>query len=87
MRTTNTSDNLPTDVRPMDRCGQNWELYDPNEATFPGATSAWMMALLLDPLFHYWTLTSDHRIAEIVVKWCDFLDRQGIVPTVRRLIT
>ncbi|HEY8227441.1 MAG TPA: hypothetical protein VIG25_19385 [Pyrinomonadaceae bacterium] len=59
---------------------QNWELYDPNEATFPGATSAWMMALLLDPLFHYWTLTNDRRIAEIVVKWCDFLDRQGIVP-------
>jgi len=26
------------------------------EATFKGATSAWMMALLLDPLFHYWTL-------------------------------
>ena len=59
---------------------QNWELYDPNEATFPGATSAWMMALLLDPLFHYWTLTNDSRIAEMVVKWCDFLDRQGIVP-------
>jgi len=38
------------------------------------------MALLLDPLFHYWTLTNDRRIAEIVVKWCDFLDRQGIVP-------
>jgi len=59
---------------------QNWELYDPNEATFPGATSAWMMALLLDPLFHYWTLTKDSRIAQMVVKWCDFLDRQGIVP-------
>jgi hypothetical protein len=54
-------------------------LYDPNEATFPGATSAWMMALLLDPLFHYWTLTKDSRIPEMVVKWCDFLDRQGII--------
>ena len=71
----------PPDGHPPDgSLRQNWELYDPNEATFPGATSAWMMALLLDPLFHYWTLTSDHRIAEIVVKWCDFLDRQGIVP-------
>lgn len=71
----------PPDGQPPDgSLRQNWELYDPNEATFPGATSAWMMALLLDPLFHYWTLTSDHRIAEIVVKWCDFLDRQGIVP-------
>jgi hypothetical protein len=71
----------PPDGRPPDgSLRQNWELYDPNEATFPGATSAWMMALLLDPLFHYWTLTNDRRVAEIVVKWCDFLDRQGIVP-------
>ena len=71
----------PPDGRPPDgSLRQNWELYDPNEATFPGATSAWMMALLLDPLFHYWTLTHDSRVAEIVVKWCDFLDRQGIVP-------
>lgn len=71
----------PPDGRPPDgSLRQNWELYDPNEATFPGATSAWMMALLLDPLFHYWTLTKDARVAEIVVKWCDFLDRQGIVP-------
>jgi hypothetical protein len=71
----------PPDGRPPDgSLRQNWELYDPNEATFLGATSAWMMALLLDPLFHYWTLTNDSRVAEIVVKWCDFLDRQGIVP-------
>ena len=71
----------PPDGRPPDgSLRQNWELYDPNEATFPGATSAWMMALLLDPLFHYWTLTNDRRVAHIVVKWCDFLDRQGIVP-------
>jgi hypothetical protein len=71
----------PPDGRPPDgSLRQNWELYDPNEATFPGATSAWMMALLLDPLFHYWTLTKDRRVAQIVVKWCDFLDRQGIVP-------
>ena len=71
----------PPDGHPPDgSLRQNWELYDPNEATFPGATSAWMMALLLDPVFHYWTLTHDRRIAEIVVKWCDFLDRQGIVP-------
>ena len=71
----------PPDGRPPDgSLRQNWELYDPNEATFPGATSAWMMALLLDPLFHYWTITSDPRVGEIVVKWCDFLHRQGIVP-------
>jgi hypothetical protein len=39
-----------------------------------------MMALLLDPLFHYWTLTRDRRVPEIVIKWCDFLDRKGMVP-------
>ena len=71
----------PPDGRPPDgSLRQNWEMYDPNEATFPGATSAWMMALLLDPVFHYWTLTKDTRVPEMVVKWCDFLDRQGIVP-------
>lgn len=71
----------PPDGRPPDgSLRQNWELYDPNEATFPGATSAWMMALLLDPLFHYWTLTRDTRIPQIVIRWCDFLDRQGILP-------
>jgi len=70
----------PDGLPPDGSLRQNWELYDPSEATFPGATSAWMMALLLDPLFHYWTLTNDDRIADIVVKWCDFLDRQGIVP-------
>ena len=71
----------PPDGHPPDgSLRQDWALYDPNEATFKGATSAWMMALLLDPLFHYWTLTSDRRVPEIVIKWCDFLDRQGMVP-------
>ena len=59
---------------------QDWALYDPNEATFKGATSAWMMALLLDPLFHYWTLSGDRRVPQMIIKWCDFLDRQGMVP-------
>jgi len=71
----------PPDGRPADgSLRQDWALYDPNEATFKGATSAWMMALLLDPLFHYWTLTGDSRVPQIVTKWCDFLDRQGMVP-------
>jgi hypothetical protein len=39
-----------------------------------------MMAILLDPAFHYWTLTGDQRIPEMVLKWCDFLDRQGLQP-------
>ncbi len=59
---------------------QDWSLYDPNEASYKGATSAWMMALLLDPLFMYWTMTGDKRIPEMCVKWCDFLDRQGMTP-------
>jgi hypothetical protein len=71
----------PPDGRPADgSLRQDWALYDPNEADFKGATSAWMMALLLDPLFHYWTLTRDRRVPEMVIKWCDFLDRQGMVP-------
>ena len=71
----------PPDGRPADgSLRQDWALYDPNEASFKGATSAWMMALLLDPLFHYWTLSGDPRVPEIVSKWCDFLDRQGMVP-------
>jgi hypothetical protein len=71
----------PPDGRPGDGSfRQNWELYDPREAKFKGATSAWMTAILLDPLFHYWTLTGDARIPEMVTKWCDFLDRHGIQP-------
>jgi hypothetical protein len=71
----------PPDGYPPDgSLRQDWALYDPNEATYKGATSAWMMALLLDPLFQYWTLTRDGRVPEMVVKWCDFLDRRGFVP-------
>jgi hypothetical protein len=71
----------PPDGRPPDgSLRQDWALYDPNEAMFKGATSAWMMALLLDPLFHYWTLSKDPRVPEIIIRWCDFLDRQGMVP-------
>lgn len=71
----------PPDGRPADgSLRQNWALYDSSEATFEGGTSAWMMALLLDPLFMYWTTTGDRRVPEMVVKWCDFLDRRGMVP-------
>lgn len=71
----------PPDGRPPDgSLRQDWALYDPSEATYKAATSAWMMALLLDPLFHYWTLTGDGRVPQMVLKWCDFLNRQGMVP-------
>jgi hypothetical protein len=71
----------PPDGRPPDgSLRQDWELYDPNEATYEGATSAWMMALLIDPLVQYWTLTDDRRVPEMILRWCDFLDRRGMVP-------
>ncbi len=71
----------PPDGRPPDgSLRQDWGLYDPSEALYTGATSAWMMALLLDPIFHYWTLTRDARVPELVVAWCDFLDRRGMEP-------
>jgi hypothetical protein len=71
----------PRDAFPPDgSLRQDWSLYDPNEATYKAATSVWMMALLLDPLFQYWTLTGDRRVPEMVVAWCDFLDRRGMVP-------
>ena len=51
------------------------------EATFKGATSAWMMALLLDPLFHYWTLTGDQsRRRDGRSNGATFFDRQGMLP-------
>ena len=71
----------PPDGRPADGSfRENWAQYDPREATFKGATSAWMMAILLDPMFHYWTLTGDARIPGMVLNWCDFLDRKGLQP-------
>jgi hypothetical protein len=39
-----------------------------------------MMAILLDPMFHYWTLTGDDRLPGMVLKWLDFLDRKGVQP-------
>lgn len=71
----------PSDGRPPDGSfRQNWGEYAAEEAGFQGATSAWMMAILLDPMFHYWTLAGDERIPGMVVKWCDFLDRKGLKP-------
>jgi hypothetical protein len=71
----------PPDGRPPDgSLRENWAEYDASEAKFKGATSAWMMAILLDPMFHYWTLTGDQRIPGMALKWLDFLDRQGLQP-------
>ena len=73
---THPPDGLPSDGS----WRQNWALYDPSEATYPGATSAWMTAILLDALFHEWTISRDPRIPQMVTRWCDFLDRRGFVP-------
>ena len=39
-----------------------------------------MTAILLDALFSYWRLSGDARVPEMVVRWCDFLNRRGLVP-------
>ena len=71
----------PPDGRPADGSfRQDWGLYDPSESRLPGATSAWMTAILLDALFSYWRLSGDERVPEMVVRWCDFVDRRGLVP-------
>jgi hypothetical protein len=68
----------PPDGRPPDGSWrQDWALYDPNETLLPGATSAWMTAILIGALFHYWSLTGDGRVPEMVTRWCEFLDRKG----------
>lgn len=71
----------PPDGHPADGSfRQNWALYDPNESLLEGATSPWMMAILVDALFHAWLLTDDPRIPTMIVRWCDVLDRKGFVP-------
>jgi hypothetical protein len=71
----------PPDGHPPDGSfRQDWGLYDPSESSLPGATSAWMTAILLDALFHYHALTGEPRVAEMVLAWCDFLDARGFPP-------
>jgi hypothetical protein len=70
----------PDGLPPDGSFRENWAQYDPSEATFPGATSAWMMAMLVDPMFHYWTLTGDQRIPGMVLRWLDFLEHKGLQP-------
>jgi hypothetical protein len=75
----------PPDGRPADGSfRQDWGLYDPSESRLSGATSAWMTAILLDALFSYWRLSGDERVPGLVVRFCDFLDRRGLVPDCSR---
>ncbi len=68
----------PPDGRPKD--GSFRRVWGSTAEAFRGASSPWMTAILIDPLFHYWMLTGDERIPRMVVDWCDFLDRYGITP-------
>jgi hypothetical protein len=70
----------PDGLPPDGSYRENWAQYDPSEASFRGATSAWMMAMLVDPTFQYWTLTGDPRIPGMVLRWLDFLDHKGLQP-------
>ncbi len=71
----------PPDGRPADGSfRQDWALYDPSESLLPGATSAWMTAILLDALFNYWRLSGDDCVPAMVTRFCDFLDRRGLEP-------
>jgi hypothetical protein len=46
---------------------------------FSAGSSPWMTAILLDGVFQYWLATGDSRASGIVTRWCDFLDRYGMV--------
>jgi hypothetical protein len=47
---------------------------------FSAGSSPWMTAILLDGVFQYWLATGDPRVGGVVTRWCDFLDRYGMVP-------
>lgn len=71
----------PPDGHPADGSWrQDWSQYDASEASYRAGTSPWMTAILLDGLFHAWTVLGDARIPSMVTKWCDFMDRRGFVP-------
>lgn len=71
----------PPDGRPPDGSWrQDWALYDPSESRLPGATSAWMTAILGAALFAYWLAFDDARVPGMIVGVCDFLDRRAFRP-------
>jgi hypothetical protein len=72
--------NPPDGYPPDGSWRQNWALYDPNESLLPGATSAWMTAILVAALTHAWRVTLDPRIPDMILRFCDFLDRKGFQP-------
>ncbi|RPJ83505.1 MAG: hypothetical protein EHM13_07260 [Acidobacteria bacterium] len=67
----------PPDGRPADG---SFRTSRQNEQGFRASSSPWMTSILLDGLFHYWTSTGDDRVGGMVTRWCDFLDRHGMVP-------
>ncbi|HEX4417532.1 MAG TPA: hypothetical protein VH165_06515 [Kofleriaceae bacterium] len=68
----------PPDGQPPDGSWrQDWAVYDPSESRLPGATSAWMTAILGAALFHYWFVFRDDRVPMMITAVCDFLDRKA----------
>ncbi len=71
----------PPDGRPPDGSWrQDWAAYDASESQLPGATSAWMTAILGAALFHSWVVFGDDRVPAMIVRVCDFLDRKAFQP-------
>jgi hypothetical protein len=71
----------PPDGKPADGSWRHrWAQHDGSEANFEGGSSAWMTALLLDPMFEYWLLSGDERVPEMVTRWCEFLVAKGLNP-------
>ena len=64
---------------------QDWAAYAPEESTLPAATSAWMTAILVAPMFHSWFSSGDPRVPLMVTRFCDFLDRRGFQPDGQRV--
>jgi hypothetical protein len=71
----------PPDGKPADGSWRHrWAQHDSSEAKFEGGSSAWMTALMLDPMFEYWLLSGDERVPEMVTRWCEFLVAKGLNP-------
>jgi hypothetical protein len=70
----------PDGLPPDGSWRQDWGRYDPSESLLPGATSAWMTAILGAALFHYWLAFGDDRVPAMITRVCDFFDRKAFLP-------
>ena len=60
--------------------GHNWDQHDSDEAHYPRGASAWMTALMVDPMFEHWMMTGDAHVPTMVTRWCEFLIKTGLQP-------